>query len=61
MVSEEILKWILAINAGSLIAVLSFGFKIVRFFNRIEFKTDLLWRDYERRMGIRNDENVEDQ
>ena len=44
---------LLIVNAGTFIAVLSFGYKIVRFINRIEFKTDLLWSDYERRMDER--------
>lgn len=41
---------LLVVNAGTLVAVLAFGYKIVRFINRIEFKTDILWTDYERRM-----------
>lgn len=44
---------LLIVNAGTFLAVMSFGYKIVRFINRIEFKTELLWSDYERRMQER--------
>lgn len=42
--------WLLAVNAGTLLAVLGFGYRILRFINRIEFKTDLMWVDYEARI-----------
>lgn len=38
------------INAGTLGSLLVFGYRVVRFINRIEFKTDILWQDYEHRM-----------
>lgn len=37
------------INGGTLAAVMVYGFKIVRFFNRVEFQLGMLWRDYLRR------------
>jgi hypothetical protein len=48
--ATDFLKALLLVNGGTLVAILSFGWKIVRFVNTIEFKTDLMWTDYRRRM-----------
>ncbi len=37
---------LVAINAGTLIAILTIGYKIISFLNSIKFKTDLMWDDY---------------
>jgi hypothetical protein len=42
---------LIGINAATFITILTFGYKIVRFINRIEFRTDLMWQDYKRRMN----------
>lgn len=44
---------LVAINGATLVAVVGFGYRIVRFISRIELKTDLMWSDYERRVGVR--------
>lgn len=44
---------LIAINASTLVAFLAVSYKVLRFVNRIEFKTDLLWIDYESRMSDR--------
>lgn len=38
-------------QVATLIVIVSFGAKILRFVNRIEFKVDLMWEDYEARMA----------
>lgn len=42
---------LIIINASTLGVIIIFGYKILRFINRIEFKTDILWRDYEYRIS----------
>lgn len=49
---DELLKWIFTINLATFIALLTFGYKILRFINRMEFKVDLMWQDYEARMRM---------
>lgn len=49
-ISVQILTWILTVNFAGLIALLGFGYKIIRFFNRMEFKMNLMWGDYEFRV-----------
>ena len=49
------MQLLVAVNASTLLSVLAFGYRIVRFINRIEFRTDLMWRDYERRVGLDGD------
>jgi hypothetical protein len=43
------LKFLVYLNAGILGSIIIIGYRIVRFFNRMEFKMDLLWKDYENR------------
>lgn len=38
-------------QAATLIVIISFGAKILKFVNKIEFRVDLLWEDYESRMA----------
>lgn len=38
-------------QAATLIVIIGFGAKILKFVNRIEFRVDLLWEDYEARMA----------
>lgn len=40
----------LLLQSGTLGAVVLYGAKILRVFNRIEFRVDLMWRDYIDRM-----------
>lgn len=40
---------LIVINASTLAAILIFGYRVVRFINRIEFRTDEMWEDYEYR------------
>lgn len=47
------LNVLIAVNASTLGAIVVYGTKVVRFFNRIEFKTDLMWADYETRVAER--------
>lgn len=42
---------LITINAGTLLAILVYGYKIITFINRIEFKTELMWADYTKRTG----------
>jgi hypothetical protein len=44
---------LVAINGATLVSVIGFGYRIIRFISRIELKTDLMWSDYERRVGVR--------
>lgn len=46
------LNILVSINAATLIAIVIFGYKVVKFIDRIEFKTDMMWTDYERRTKI---------
>jgi hypothetical protein len=48
MVLDKVSLLIL-INAGTLISIITFGWKIIKFINTIEFKTNLMWDDYESR------------
>ncbi len=41
---------LIVINASTLAAIVIFGYKVVRFINRIEFKTEVMWDDYEYRI-----------
>lgn len=52
--ATRVLIAILTVNFASLIAIATTGYKVVRFFNRIEFKTDLMWTDYEYRVKGRD-------
>lgn len=49
MESVDLLKIVVAINASTLIAIVTYGYRVVRFFNRIEFKTDIMWDDFQSR------------
>ncbi len=46
----NLIRGLLAVQTGTLCAIILFGYRVVRFFNRIEFKTDLMWKDYEARL-----------
>lgn len=48
------------INAATLTAIIAFGYKIIRFINRMEFKTDLMWEDYRNRIGYESSESSKD-
>lgn len=51
-------KLLVIINAGTLVAILTLGIKVIRFLNTIEFQNDLMWRDYQIRMKrIYNEED----
>jgi len=55
------LNFLVLINTGTLISIVLFGYRIIRFINRIEFKTDILWSDYEYRVkGIERRNNTND-
>lgn len=41
---------LIAINASTLITIITLGVKLVKFIDRMEFRTDLMWEDYQRRM-----------
>lgn len=41
---------LIAINASTLITIITLGVKFVKFIDRMEFRTDLMWEDYQRRM-----------
>jgi len=40
---------LVTINAATLIAIIGFGVRLLRFINRMEFKVDLMWHDYQAR------------
>ena len=42
-------NWLITINGATLGAIVLFGARLLRFINRMEFKVDLLWQDYETR------------
>lgn len=44
------LNLLITINAATLITLVICGYKIITFINNIEFKTDILWGDYEYRV-----------
>lgn len=61
MDQEQLQFWFRAsvvINGGTLAAVMVYGYKIVRFFNRVEFQMGLLWRDYLRRTDQLDEESI---
>jgi len=47
---DSFLKLLVAINGGTLVAIITFGYKVVKFINIIQFKTDIMWNDYESRV-----------
>jgi hypothetical protein len=47
--NDKALQILVYLNAGTLAAIIGFGYKVIRFFNGIEFKTDLMWEDYKTR------------
>jgi len=48
---DQGIKILVVINAATLVAIMFYGYKIIRFFSRIELKTDLMWDDYVARTG----------
>ena len=52
--TRDTVNILIAINAGTLVAILIYGYKLVRFINVIEFKTDMMWADFEDRVGHRH-------
>lgn len=46
------LNFLIGLSAVTLIAIVSFSYKVVRFINRTEMKIDLMWQDYEYRMRL---------
>ncbi len=40
---------LILINSGTLIAIVTYGAKLIKFINILEFKMNLLWEDYEER------------
>lgn len=44
------LQVLVAINASTLVAILVFGFRIIRFLSRAELQHELMWEDYEFRI-----------
>jgi hypothetical protein len=51
----DVARALILINGATFVAILVFGYKVVRFFNNIEFKTDLMWTDYRARVDSAND------
>ncbi len=51
MDAETLLKILAGLQAGTLISIIAYGYKVVTFFNNIQFKTDLMWKDYEGRIS----------
>lgn len=43
------LNWLITINFSTLCAVILFGARMLRFFNRMEFKVEEMWLDYKSR------------
>lgn len=56
MDSADLLKVVIAINASTLLAIISYGYKAVTYLNRIEFRTEVMWKDYNRRMSASEDQ-----
>lgn len=46
------INFLIGISAVTLISVITFGWKVIRFINRTEFKLDVLWEDYEYRLRL---------
>lgn len=47
----SVLKIVAALQGGTLIAILLYGYKILAFFADIKTKTDLMWEDYQNRIN----------
>lgn len=47
----DLLKLQVILTGSTLVAIVGFGYKVIRFINRIEFRTDLMWADYQNRMN----------
>lgn len=46
----ETITGLLLAQLATLVSIVSFGWRLMRFVHRIEFKVDLLWQDYESRI-----------
>ncbi len=42
---------LLGVNIVTLLAVLGFGYKVMRFIHLLEFRVNMMWDDYEDRTG----------
>lgn len=51
---------LVAINAGTLIAIITIGYKIISFLNDIKFKTNLMWVDYEENHNLNHNRRSTD-
>ncbi len=43
------INWLITINGATLAAVVTFGVKLIRFINRMEFRVEIMWLDYNAR------------
>ena len=48
-----LIRAIFGIGILTLLSVVGYGYKIVRFINEIEFKVNIMWKDYENRIEQR--------
>ena len=46
-----LIKWAIGVNISLLGVLIFYGHKILRFVNRMEFRVDLMWTDYEYKHG----------
>ena len=45
------IRVLILLNAGTLVSILGLGIRFLRIFNRMELKTEILWTEYETRVG----------
>jgi hypothetical protein len=50
---QDSLNALLTINIATFFAILGISYRVLRFINRMEFKLDVLWDDYEIRKNGR--------
>lgn len=50
------INFLIGLGAITLLTVITFGWKVIRFINRTEMKIDLMWMDYQRRKGLLENE-----
>jgi len=53
------IKILIFLQGGTLISIVTIGFKISRFLNRLEFQNNLMWADYKSRMRMARHDDVE--
>jgi hypothetical protein len=52
MITYEQFQWIIALLLGNIVTVLVTGYKLSRYFIKIEVEHNMMWTDYEKRHDL---------